>query len=228
MRLELRPRHPDLRPAEAEPDERLRPVVEGVRQGGVGGLQAGLARDVVDPPQHDAVVALGGDPRVLDGLGVRLDGDAAHDRRVGRHRQLGVAHLLPGEVPGDLVGEHPHVLGGAQQADRREVHVDEVREVGEAEEAGELLRVLRHRAVGVPPGELGDDPRRRRPHVVHVQLGLGQARDERAEVGSCGGSVVGGHGRQCAGCRAAAALASAPGRPKPGGGPWPGPVGKGP
>ena len=38
------------------------------------------------------------------------------------------------------------------------------------------LRVLRHRAVGVPRGQLGDDPWRGRPHVVHVQLGLGQAR----------------------------------------------------
>ena len=51
-------------------------------------------------------------------------------------------------------------------------------------------RVLRHRAVGVPAGELGDDAWRRRPHVVHVQLGLGQARDERGEVGSTAAASV--------------------------------------
>ena len=103
---------------------RTRPAPRGGGRGrtrrGIGGLQAGLAGDVVDPAEHDPVVALGRDTRVLDGLGVRLDGDAAHDRGVGRHRQLGVAHLLSGELPGHLVREHPHVLGGAQQADRRE------------------------------------------------------------------------------------------------------------
>ena len=57
---------------------------------------------------------------------------------------------------------------------------------------------------GVPPGELGDDPGRGRPTWC-VQLGLGQASHQGAEVGS-GSGGVGGHGRQCAGCRAAAAL----------------------
>ena len=41
-------------------------------------------------------------------------------------------------------------------------------------------------------GELGDDPWRGRPHVVHVQLGLGQAGDEGRQVGSW--CRVGAHG----------------------------------
>ena len=73
MRLELRPRHADLRPAEAEADQGVGAVVEGVRQGRVGGRDARLAGDVVDPAQHQAEVALGRDPGVLDGLGVGLD-----------------------------------------------------------------------------------------------------------------------------------------------------------
>ena len=39
------------------------------------------------------------------------------------------------------------------------------------------VEIARHDA-GVPRGELGDDPRRGRPDVVDVQLGLGQAGDE--------------------------------------------------
>ena len=159
VRRELRSWHADLGPAEAEADERLRPVVQGVGQRGVGRIEAGLTRDVVDPAQDDAVVTFGGNACVLDGLGVRLDRDAADHRRVRRHRQLGVAHLLGREIAGHLVGEHAHVLVGAQQPHGREVHVDEVREVGEGEEALQLVRVLRHGAVRVASGEVGDDAR---------------------------------------------------------------------
>ena len=104
-------------------------------------------------------------------------------RRVRRQRQLGVADLLRGQVAGHLVGERPHVLGVADQVDDRQVDLDEVREVGEGEVLGELVRVGGHRGrSGVPRGQLGDDPRRGRADVVHVQLGLGQAGDEASEL----------------------------------------------
>ena len=73
VRLELRPRYADLGAAEAEADQGVGAVVERVVEGRVGGGQAALAGDVVDPAQHQPEVALGGDPRVLDRLGVRLD-----------------------------------------------------------------------------------------------------------------------------------------------------------
>ena len=57
-------------------------------------------------------------------------------------------------------------------------------EVAEGEEVGERVRVVRHLA-RVPGRQLGDDARRGRADVVHVQLGLGQAGDESGEVGRC-------------------------------------------
>ena len=183
VRLELRPRHPDLGPAQPEADQGVRAVVEGVAQGRVGRGQARLPRDVVDPAQHQPEVALDRDPGVLDRLGVGLDrhpavvGVRAH-RGVRRAGELGVPQpLAGGHLAADLVGEVADVLGGADQVDDREVDLDEVREVAELEEPAQLVGVARHRA-RVPLGELGDDPRRGGADVVHVQLGLGQPGDE--------------------------------------------------
>ncbi len=143
----------------------------------LGGRQAGLAGDVVDPAQPDAEVALGGDPGVLDGLDVGLDRHAGLHRGPGRQRQLGVADVLRGHVGGDLVGQQPDVLGLAEQVDDREVDLDEVPEVAERVEVAQRVEVGRHGA-GVARGELGDDARRGGPDVVDVDLGLGQSRDE--------------------------------------------------
>ena len=86
----------------------------------------------------------------------------------------------PGHLAGDLVGEQPDVLGGADQVDDREVDLDEVGEVAELEELPQLLRVAGHDA-GVPGRQLGDDARRRGADVVDVELGLRQAGDEATE-----------------------------------------------
>jgi len=153
--------------------------------GDVGGRQPGLTGDVDDPPQDRPTLALEGEPRVLDGLGVGLRGDAPHDRGVGRERQLGIPDALCGQVAPDAQGEGVHVVGGAHEVDDREVDLDEVREVGEDEVVRQGLRVGRHRGRAlVPRGELGDDRGGGRADLVHVQLGLGQAGDEVGEVGS--------------------------------------------
>ena len=143
-----------------------------------------LAGDVVDPAQHQPEVALGGDPGVLDGLGVGLDRDAAGDRGVRRAGQLGVAQVLPvGHLAGHLVGQQPDVLGRADQVDDGEVDLDEVREVAERRRScRSVVGVGRHARRRVAHGELGDDPWRGRPDVVHVELGLGQAGDEVGEA----------------------------------------------
>ena len=183
VRAELRPRHPDLRTAQAEAHQGVGAVLERVRQRRVGSRDPGLAGDVVDPPQHQPEVALGRDPRVLDGLGVGLDGDAADHGGVRRARQLGVAQVLAlRHLAGDLVGQQPDVLGRADQVDDGEVDLDEVGEVAEGEELPQRLEVGRHTRRRVARRELGDDPRRRRPDVVDVQLGLGEAGDEGLEA----------------------------------------------
>ena len=142
------------------------------RRGVLGGGQPGLAGDVVDPAQLDAVVPLGGDPGVLDGLDVRLDRHPGLHGGPRRQRQLGVADVLRGHVGGDLVGQQPDVLGLAEQVDDREVDLDEVPEVAERVEVAQRVEVGRHGA-GVARGELGDDAGRGRPDVVDVDLGLG-------------------------------------------------------
>ena len=178
VRLELRPRHTDLGPAEPEPDERVDAVVERVGERRVGRRQPGLAGNVVDPAQHQAEVALGRHPGVLDRLGVRLDRDPGQHRGVRRAGELGVPDALTlRHLASDLVGEVADVVGRADQADHREVDLHEVGEVAEGEERLELVEVARHRA-RMALGELGDDPGRGRADVVDVQLGLRQRLDE--------------------------------------------------
>ncbi len=73
--------------------------------------------------------------------------------------------------PGRPRRSHANVVGRANQVDHREVDLDEVREVAERRR-----RVGgRHRGVAATGGELGDDPRRGGPHLVHMQPGLGSA-----------------------------------------------------
>ena len=141
------PRHADLGAAEPEADQGVGAVLERVRQRVLGGRQAGLAGDVVDPAQHDAEVALGRDPGVLDRprCTPRSAMPALH-RRVRRAGELGVADVLPRPSRGDLVGQQPHVLGRADQVDDGEVDLDEVGEVAEREELAQRVEVARHGA----------------------------------------------------------------------------------
>ena len=152
-------------------------MVEGVAQGVLAPPAGRTPRDVVDPAQPDAVVALGGDPGVLDRLDERLDRHPGLHRRPRGQGELGVADVLRRHVGGDLVGEQPDVLGLAEQVDDREVDLDEVPEVAERVEVAQRVEVGGHRA-RVPGGQLGDDPRRGGADVVDVDLGLGQSRDE--------------------------------------------------
>ena len=178
VRLELRARHADLGPAEPEPDERVDAVVERVGERRVGRRQPGLAGNVVDPAQHQAEVALGRHPGVLDRLRVRLDRDPSQHRGVRRAGELGVPDALTlRHLASDLVGEVADVVGRADQTDHREVDLDEVREVAEGEERLELVEVARHHA-RMALGELGDDPGRGRADVVDVELCLRQGLDE--------------------------------------------------
>ena len=129
-------------------------------------------------------------PGVLDRLAERRRRDAPRDVRVRRDGQLGVPDLLAGQLAGHLVGQDPDVLGVADQVDDAQVDLDEVREVAEREVVGERRRVGRHRrAALVPGGQLGDDPRRGRADVVHVQLGLGQSGDECGQIGQRGSTA---------------------------------------
>ena len=66
-------------------------------------------------------------------------------------------------------------------------------------------RVPRHGLSGCRPASSATIRGEADPTWCTWQLGLGQASHQGAEVGS-GSGGVGGHGRQCAGCRAAAAL----------------------
>ena len=87
--------------------------------------------------------------------------------------------LVGRHLAGDLVGQVADVvLGRPDQVDHREVDLDEVGEVAELVEAPQLVEVAGHGA-GVADRQLGDDSRRGRTDVVDVQLGLGQAADER-------------------------------------------------
>jgi hypothetical protein len=164
-------------------------VVHGIRNRGVGRLETGFARDVVDPPHDRAGVALGGDAGVLDRLGVGLDRYAHPHAGERRHGELGVANPLCRKALDDLTGEQVNVLGCAQQGDGRQVDIDEVRKIGEGEEVLERREVLGHTGIRVACGERGHRLRARRADVVDVQLGLGQAGNEicvcRALTGRC-------------------------------------------
>ena len=91
-------------------------------------------------------------------------------------------------VAGDLVGEHPDVLGRADEVDHRQVDVDEVREVGErGSTRRELVGSFGTGGPRCRLRELGHDARRRGADVVDVELGLGQSGDEnmRGRVRTC-------------------------------------------
>ena len=210
VRLELRSRYADLGATESEAHQARRAVIEGDPQRAVGALQAQLAGDVEDPAQHDAEVALGGHPSVLDGLDELLGRDATHDRGVRRDGQLGVPDVLRRHLGRDLVRQQPHVLAGPDQVDDRQVDLDEVGEVAEPEVVGQLLGIGRH-GPGVTLGQPGHDRGRRRPDVVHVQLGLRQPGDEGpAGIGQRGQDGVGRHGPQSGNAPTAALLCRYP------------------
>ncbi len=177
------PGDPGFRAAQPEADQSVRALFERHVERHVGAGHRRLARDVEAPAQLDAVVADETQPGVLHRLAVRLGRDAAHDRGVRGQRQLRVPHGLGGKAGTDVVGECGHVLGVANQIHHRQVHLDEVREVGEGEVFGEERRVGGHRrASGVALGQAGHGLRCRRADVVDVQFHLGQAGDEIGQV----------------------------------------------
>ena len=100
----------------------------------------------------------------------------------------------------DLVGQQPDVLGGLDQVDHREVDGDEVGEVAEPEEVGQLLRVGRHRA-RVTFGELGDDRGDADPTWCTCSSALGRPAMKAAGVGQRGQGGVGRHGPQSGNAR---------------------------
>jgi len=63
------------------------------------------------------MVGLGPNASVLDGFAEGVGGDAAVDGGVRSDGQLGVPHLLAGQLLGYLVGERPHVLRIANEVD---------------------------------------------------------------------------------------------------------------
>lgn len=159
VRLELGPGDADFGAAETEGDKALRAdaVVGGETCRLLGGFQARLAGDVEAPAQYGAELLLGLLAGVLDRVHERALLDAAAGRGERRDGQLGVADLLAGEFPGDLVGQEPYVLGGADQVHDAEVHVDEVGEVREGEVVDEGFGVGGDLGVGVAGGQFGHD-----------------------------------------------------------------------
>ena len=144
---------------------------------------AGLPRDVEAPSQGQVVLGLRAEPGVLDGLAHGLGGDATADVGVRRHGELGVADVLRGQVLRHLVGQRPHVLLVADQVDHRQVDLDEVREVREAEVVGEQRRIGRDGARALVPGrERRDRGGSGGADVVHVELRLGQPGHEGLQV----------------------------------------------
>jgi hypothetical protein len=160
QQLERRARHADLRPAEPEADQPVRALVQRDAQGLLPGGQPVLAGDVEAPPQHDAEVPLGGDPRVLDRLAHGCGRDATAHVRVRRDGDLGIPDLLARELARHLVGQRPDVLSVPDEVHHREKDLDEVGEVAEHEEIGQQPGVCRHGCgSGVARCQLGDDPR---------------------------------------------------------------------
>ena len=179
VRRELRPRHADLRTAEAEAHQAVGLQPQGGVDRGVGAHEAELAGDVEAPAQREVELGLGRASSVLDRLAERLGRDAGLDGRVRREGQLGVADVLRGEVVGDVVRQRPDVLRRAEEVDDGEVDLDEVPEVGEVEVAGQQVGIARHRRGAlVPRRELGDGADRRGSDVMDVQLRLRKTPDE--------------------------------------------------
>ncbi len=177
LRGEHRAREAALGAPDAESHQPRDVVVQRRGGGDLGRGQAEVGGDVEDPGQLDPVVAPGRGAGVLDGFEEGLDRHPLDHRQVGRHRQLGVADLLRGHLRADLVGQQPHVLGLADQVHDGDVVADEVGEVVEDVEVAQLVGIRRHGS-RMPLGQLRDDPGRGGSDLVHVQLGLGQARDE--------------------------------------------------
>ncbi len=181
--LELWPLHSDLGAAETEGDESLGPQVHGEPGGLLGRLQTGLARNVEAPAQDDPELGLRGLAGILYGLHERLLGNAAASGGEGGDGQFRVTDVLPRHVAGDLERQEPDVLRGADQIHDREVHVDEVAEVGEGEVVGQRLGGGGDLGVGMVCGQFGDDAGRGRADMVDMELGLGQPRDEGVQIG---------------------------------------------
>ena len=184
VRLELRPRHADLRAAEPEADQPLGPVVDGVRRASRRRTgprtRRGCRRSSAAPARSRARPRPGRprSPRCRPRSACPRPGSSGRTEVYGVQVSSAYRSVLLGRhLAGDLVGQVVDVLGRADQVDDREVDLDEVREVAELVEPAQLVQVAGHGA-GVPGGQLADDPRRRRADVVDVQLGLGQAGDE--------------------------------------------------
>jgi hypothetical protein len=174
-----RPRHADLRSAHTEADETVGPAVERDAHRLLGGRNADLAREIEAPAQHQAQIAFGREPRVLDGLAVGLRADAARDMRIGSAGQFRVADVLRREILRHAIGQHANVFGVADEVDDAQIHAHEVCEIGEDEIVFQkiLFDGYRGRAL-VARRELGDDAGGGGSDLVDVQFCLGQPGDE--------------------------------------------------
>ena len=148
VRCELRAWHPDLRAAQAEADQAVRPQFGG-DPGGLG-RRGQAASPGMSKHQRSTMPSSRSAASRASSMASR-NASAGMPRcteRVRRDGQLGVADLPGRHVAGHLVGQHPDVRRVADQVHHGQVHLDEVREVPEGEVVGQQLRVGRHPAAG--------------------------------------------------------------------------------
>jgi hypothetical protein len=175
-----------LCPGQPEADQTGRRLVQGGPHGQLGTAAAELAGDVVDPGQRHP--QLGGPPAAVgQALGHPAGRQAdrgVHGRRDGH---LAVADVVGGQVGGGSGHQVGHVLGRAHQVVDHRVHVDEVGEVAEGEQRGQLGRVGGHTRPRAALGQPGQGGGRGRTHQVEVQLDLGRGGQEPLDLGGDGG-----------------------------------------
>jgi hypothetical protein len=99
--------------------------------------------------------------------------------RVRRHGDLGVAHLLGDEVTRQPDDQGQHVVRTSHQTVHRDVHLDEVREVGEVVEGDQLVPLGRLPAGTVAARQLQDGVDRGSALQMHVQFHLRQTSEKR-------------------------------------------------
>ena len=171
----------DFGRVEAHADDATQPRL-GRLQGGEGAFLAEMAQEAEDQLRRQAVPLFGGDEAGQQAVGRHGEGYVPGGVCLGVEEHFGVD---------DAVGRRPRAVGegevvevslGPQHVGPLVVEVEEVLQAGEAVGGPERLDARERQGDAIPPRQGEQHLRFEAALDVDVQLGLGQADDERVEI----------------------------------------------